>query len=653
MKVVRNEARYMCGIILVLLLGCGIQTVSADDYQLVDSWGSYGRAGHLFNPVQIAVDGNGFTYVLDQDETTGLRHMYLYKYDPSGAYIETLAEAYRIASDPAGNIYFAGENSVKKFDPDGDLLKTWNVRAGLFAVDSSGNIYVVDSYNGRIQKYDPESSLVTQWGSLGWSGANGEFSDPRGIAIDSADNVYVTDSGNCRIQKFDSNGTFLTSWSNYGDGIAIDDSDAVYVAGTYADHGIIKYDVNGTVLAKWGPTGSGDGEFNTPAAIAVDRTGTIYVADSYNGRVQKVTPDGSFAGKWETYGRGGMFVGPSGIALDHSGHVYVMDGGNSRLEKFTTTGTFLSAWGSYGSANGQFAHYFYDNEPSGAAVDSAGNVYVADTGNNRIQKFDPDGTFLAAWEAYGSGDGQFSYPKGIAIDAADNVYVTDETWYPATPRVQVFSTNGTFLRKCELAQNAAGIAIDSAGTLYVSITDSHRVQHLNATGGILAEWGGPGSLPGQFDRPNGIAVDGKGDVLIADSGNSRIQKFTPNGTFISAFGTNGSGEGQLYHPEYLAADARGNVYVADYGNGRVQKYADPAATVPVIAVAGGGEPPTDTNGDGIYDDVNGNGRLDFADVVLFFNQMTWIAGNEPVTAFDCNRNGRIDFSDVVWLFNNL
>ena len=114
-------------------------------------------------------------------------------------------------------------------------------------------------------------------------------------------------------------------------------------------------------------------------------------------------------------------------------------------------------------------------------------------------------------------------------------------------------------------------------------------------------------------------------------------------------GPEGSGDGEFYHPAGIALDGAGNVYVADTYNNRIQKFA-PVTPLPVI---GGTGVPTDTDGDGLYDDVNGNDRPDFADVVLYFNQMTWIAANEPVAAFDYNGNGRIDFADVVWLFNHL
>ncbi len=151
-------------------------------------------------------------------------------------------------------------------------------------------------------------------------------------------------------------------------------------------------------------------------------------------------------------------------------------------------------------------------------------------------------------------------------------------------------------------------------------------------------------MPGEFNLPSAIAVDLAGTVLVTDTWNHRVQTFDANGGFIGAWGSAGAGDGQFWAPQGIATDREGYVYVGDTGNDRVQKF---APVTPVRIVPGATLAPTDTDGDGIFDDVNGNGRRDFADVVLYFNQMTWIAANEPDGLFDCNGYGRIDFADVV------
>jgi len=134
-------------------------------------------------------------------------------------------------------------------------------------------------------------------------------------------------------------------------------------------------------LLKWGSLGAGNGQFNTPWDVAVDSNGNVYVADTYNHRIQKFTSSGGFLTKWGSYGTGdGQFNVPCGVAVDSNGNVYVADSHNHRIQTFTSTGAYITKWGSQGNGNGQFSY------PSGVAVDSGGNVYVADTANNRIQK---------------------------------------------------------------------------------------------------------------------------------------------------------------------------------------------------------------------------------------------------------------------------
>jgi len=135
-------------------------------------------------------------------------------------------------------------------------------------------------------------------------------------------------------------------------------------------------------LTAWGSYGSGDGQFFYPFGVAVDSAGNVYVADSYNYRIQKFDAGGTYLAKWGSYGAGeGQFSGPWDVAVDSAGNVYVADTGNDRIQKFDAGGTFLAQWGSYGEGEGQFSY------PSGLAVDGAGNVYVADSWNHRIQKF--------------------------------------------------------------------------------------------------------------------------------------------------------------------------------------------------------------------------------------------------------------------------
>ena len=267
---------------------------------------------------------------------------------------------------------------------------------------------------------------VHQWGSYGSGDAL--FDDPCDVAVDSSGNVYVTDSTNHRIQKFTSGGTYVTQWGSNGSGagqfsfpygVAVDSSNYVYVV-DYGNHRVQKFTSGGTYVTQWGSNGSGDGQFSYPQGIAIDNLGYVYVCDTDNDRMQKFTSGGTYVTQWGSSGSGaGQFFYPTGIAVDSNRYVYVADQFNDRIQKFTSAGTFVTTWGSFGSGDGQF------DFPAGVAVDSSNNVYVSDSLNDRIQKFRSDGTWVTKWGSFGNGDGEFNFPEGLTVDSSGYVYVSD------------------------------------------------------------------------------------------------------------------------------------------------------------------------------------------------------------------------------------
>jgi sugar lactone lactonase YvrE len=267
---------------------------------------------------------------------------------------------------------------------------------------------------------------------------------------------------------------------------------------------------------KWGQYGRESGEFDLPAAVAVDGRGDVYVLDTFNHRIQKFNSSGAFLGLWGSQGGGEEeFNSPWGIAVTPD-VIYVADTLNHRVQVFYEDGSYAGTWGREGDEPGYF------NYPSAVAVDGEGYVYVVDTYNNRIQKFDRSGGIISDWHS------EFNHPQGIAIDGDGNVYVTD--------------------------------------------TYNNRVQKFDTDGSRLGTWGSPGSGDGEFWSPVGIAVDRDGHVYVADVNNHRIQKFDGNGAYITQWGSQGTGNGQFWHPNSVAVDAGGNVYVADKNNHRIQKF---------------------------------------------------------------------------------
>jgi DNA-binding beta-propeller fold protein YncE len=186
--------------------------------------------------------------------------------------------------------------------------------------------------------------------------------------------------------------------------------------------------------------GGGVGQLANPKGVAIDAAGNIYVADSNNDRIQKFDRDGPFLASWGSTGTGeGQFRNPIGVTLDAVGNVYVSDKINHRIQKFDNTGNFLLTWG-WGVQNGAAAlqtcatgcqaglpggNVGQLDDPTALAVDISGAIYVADTDNHRIQRFENTGEFLDLWGSLGSADEQFRYPQGIAIDNQDRVYIAD------------------------------------------------------------------------------------------------------------------------------------------------------------------------------------------------------------------------------------
>jgi len=274
-------------------------------------------------------------------------------------------------------------------------------------VDGSGNLYVADHWNHRIQKITPEGEVTTLAGSTkGFKDGTGEavqFYFPESVAMDTSGNIYVADSFNNRIRKITPGGEVSTlagdgtkTQLNNPYGVTVDSSSNVYVADCY-HHCIRKITPEGEITTLAGDVcelGYKDGtgraaRFRTPTGVALDSFGNVYVADRGNHCIRKITPGGevsTFAGGTEGYKDGALtaaqFNRPMGVAVDGSGNVYVADTYNQRIRKITPEGEVTTL------AENMIRQFRY---PAGVAVDGSGNVFVADTGNNRIRRITPGG----------------------------------------------------------------------------------------------------------------------------------------------------------------------------------------------------------------------------------------------------------------------
>ena len=285
-------------------------------------------------------------------------------------------------------------------------------------------------------------------------------------------------------------------------------------------------------------------QFNKPFGVTVDSNGNFYVADTNNNRIRKITPAGrvitlagSSYGFADGQGIGAKFKGPTGVAVDSSGNVYVADTDNNRIRKITPTGSVSTLAGSVsgitGSLDGQGSAAQF-NAPQGIAVDSSGNVYVADMNNTRIRKITPSGLVSTlAGSTTGNTDGQgiaakFNQPAGVAVDSSGNVYVAEF----AGRKVRKITPSG-LVSTLAVTGGLTGITLDSNGNIYVTETLKNQISKITPSGtvSVLAGSGTAGYLDAsvssaQFNYPKGVAVDSSGNIYIADADNNRIRKIT-------------------------------------------------------------------------------------------------------------------------------
>ena len=609
--------------VLRVVAGSGICGYSGD--------GGPATAASLRSPSGVAVDPAGNLYIADADNAR-IRQV-----------------------SPAGIITTVAGNGVAGFSGDGGPATSASLSgpSGV-AVDATGNLYIADTGNKRIRKVIPGRIIGTVAG--GGSGGDGgpatsaSLSSPEGVAVDAAGNVYIADAGNSCIRwvtpagaifrvagsgskGFSGDGGPSTSAAlNQPSGVAVDAAGNLYVADSGNNRIRRVTSAGGTITTV---AGSGTGGYSgdvvpatsaslwDPGGVAVDATGNLYIADTMNYRIRKVTPTGVIRtvagnGQYKFSGDGGPATAaalsrPTGVAVGGAGNLYIADTYNNRIRKVSPAGIMTTVAGNglaIFSGDGGPGTSASLLPPSGVAVDAAGNLYIADAWNHRIRKVSPAGIIstLAGNGAYKfSGDGgpataaSLAYPWGAAVDAAGNLYIADRD----NNRIRKVSPSGIITTVAgggsggdggpsasASLRGPVGVALDAAGNLYIADRGNQRIRKVSP-GGIISTVAGSGILGYSGDggpataaalsQPTGVTVDAAGNLYIADLGNNRIRKVNPFGmisgtiTTVAGYGVTGySGDGgpatsgSLTAPCGVAVDAAGNLYIADTGNDRIR-----------------------------------------------------------------------------------
>ncbi|MEQ1946748.1 MAG: BACON domain-containing carbohydrate-binding protein [Bryobacteraceae bacterium] len=515
------------------------------------------------------------------------------------------------------------------------------------AVDGNGNVYIANPTYAVVTMVDGSGNLsrIAGNGKAGFSGDNGpavgaQLNNPRGVAVSSSGDIYIADTLNHRVRKI-SNGTITTVAGNgvagySGDGgpatsaqlnfpwgVAVDSSENLYIADT-SNHVIRK--VSGgtiTTFAGTGSQGAGQnnvsptsGGLNQPRGVAVDSSGAVYLTDTGNNVIRKVSGGVMTVLAGQGFGGVSTLNSPFGVAVDSSGNIYFSDTGDHVVGKISgSSATLFAGSGTAGfSGDGGVATSAAMNSPSGMAVDSQGRVLLADSQNGRIRRVSGGNISTVAGLGSGGyvGDGGPALssllfaPASVAADGAGTIFIADAN----NARVrQVTNGNITTIAGNGVVGDAGdggaatnanfafptGVAVDGGGNIYVADFDASRIRKVS--GGVITTFAGNGTAGISTDGTTAtsaplaftphVALDGSGNVYFSENGGfvsgvrvaSRVRKVS-GGTISTVAGVAGNagfgGDGgagnaaQVNGPYGVAVDANGNVYIADTYNNRIR-----------------------------------------------------------------------------------
>jgi sugar lactone lactonase YvrE len=482
-------------------------------------------------------------------------------------------------------------------------------------IDGGDNLWVAESSGERALKYSGNGNFLMSIGTAGLIDIADEthFAEPREAAVDGDGNSWIADAASHRVIKFDAAGKFLrqlgVTWESGSDnshfndpfGIAFDSSGYIYVSDAQ-NHRIQVFESNGfysKTIGVTGVSGTDNSHFNYPVRVEVDSSDNLYVVDLLNHRVQIFDKDHNYSATLGVSGVPGWdnahFDRPQGVAVDDD-YIYIVDE-NHRVQIFNRNShSYHSTLGSWGSGDYEF------NGPSDVAVDSNGNLYVSDSYNHRVQKFNSSLTYVRTFGTtdvpYLSDGYHFNGPFDVAVNNDGNIALVEGWWYGH--RLIVLDSAGEpqfIIGEAGISgsdnahfNDPQGIAFDADGNIYVGDCWNHRVQIFDANGNYLSTLGtGYGQGNGQFNCPAGLAFDDSDNLYVADTENYRVQIFDSDLNYVATLGVtgeSGSDNFRFNYPRAVEVDSRGNIYVADTFNHRVQVFDSSYAWQMTLGVTG-------------------------------------------------------------------
>ncbi|HEX7808735.1 MAG TPA: hypothetical protein VF608_08420, partial [Thermoanaerobaculia bacterium] len=673
---------------LLLLLSAGSAFAQAYTFEQLSwadggprHWDGTGGAARFYSPMGLAADAAGNLYIADTSNhvvrkiTPAGEVMTLAGVSTAAGSVDGRGAAARfftpmgIAVDATGNVYIADyvDHTIRKITPSG-MVTTLAGFSGQFgttdgsgsaarfrhpssiAVDGSGNVFVADYWNHTIRKITPAGDVSTfaglaeTPGTGDGTGSGARFYYPTGLAIAPGGDLYVTEELTHRIRKIstaavvttvagvdggrgNADGTGSAARFDGPSGLTVDATGTVFIADS-GNHMVRRmtpaYAVTklaGNPEPQSANAGSLDGaaavaRFHQPRGVAVDADGNVFVADTDNHTIRKITPGGAvttFAGRAaggatiDGEGAAARVNAPRGIAVDDAGTVYFTDAFSHVIRKATAGGTVSTIAGladTPGSANGTGTAARF-RTPGGIAVAGDGTLFVADTANHTIRKITPLGEVSTLAGLAGvSGDvdetgslARFQFPRGLVLDGDGNLFVADS----GNDKVKMVTDAGVVTTLAVV--DAQHLVFDNSGNLLV--TDDSSVVWSVTPGGVVSKWagnngpGGQGSVDGprldaRFYGPDGIGRDASGVVYVADRFNHTIRRIGTDGIVTTPAGVAGApdigGSATATHflfPGDLEADSAGTVYVTDRNDTTIKRGRPTLATDPTVTPAAG------------------------------------------------------------------